>query len=110
MAGYYSAIESEGDQQEPYPTGIACCVAIAKAMISCTNPAEEDLPYFMALLTDTQEGNVLDGIAPHIGSFPAALKAAKTCKGEDSDTPTFYEAMAGPHETEFRGAMERELG
>ena len=44
----------------------------------------------MALLTDTQEGNVLDGIAPHIGSFPAAFKAAKTQKGGDPDTPTFY--------------------
>ena len=78
-------------------------------MISCTNPAEEDFRYVMALLTDTQEGNVLDGIAPHIGSFPAAFKAAKTRKGGDPDTPTFYEAMSGPHEGEFRIAMEREL-
>jgi hypothetical protein len=63
----------------------------------------------MALLTDTQEGNVLDGIAPHIGSFPAAFKAATNRKGGDPDTPTFYEAMSGPHEAEFRAAMEREL-
>jgi hypothetical protein len=63
----------------------------------------------MALLTDTQEGNSLDGIAPHIGSFPVAFKAAHKHKGSDPDTPTFYEAMSGPHEVEFRLAMEREL-
>ena len=109
LAGYFAATETEGDRLTPYPTGVACCVAITRAMIASTSPGEENFRYVMALLTDTQEGNVLDGIAPHIRSFPAAFKAAHKHKGSDPDTPTFYEAMSGPHEVEFRLAMEQEL-
>ena len=60
-------------------------------MISCANPATEDIRYVMALLTDTQEGNVLDGVAPHFGSFPALSPGTlEACCGRATWPTEFY--------------------
>ena len=47
----------------------------------------------------------LDAFQPHY--TPMGLKATR--KGKDPDTPTYQEAMTGPHRKEFEKAMIKEI-
>ncbi len=78
--------------------------AMAKYLVTCS-VAQREYAYVYALLLDPEYG-VMDSIYPHaMSQVPALMKASKS----DPDTPTWREAMNGPHREEFIVAMGNEI-
>lgn len=95
----------DGLQHEGSPTVTALCGQMAIAMVGSYG-LELDIRYILALLTDADHGT-LEGLPPWImGEYSSAMKASKA---HDPDTPTYHEALSGPHRQEFQEAMAKEI-
>ncbi|MGH3053412.1 MAG: reverse transcriptase domain-containing protein [Gaiellaceae bacterium] len=88
-----------------YQAMTSFCAMIAASMLG-TQGFETDLRYMAALLTDMDHGTQEGNIPPWYSEYPHAMKAKKT---QDPDTPTFDQAMNGPHREEFIEAMRNEV-
>ena len=79
---------------------------MAAAFVACSSEREQDYRYALALLSDTGYAT-MENLPPTTQWLcPQALKASKK---HDPDTPTYREAMNGPHREEFEKAMDAEV-
>ena len=64
-----------------------------------------DVMYLCSLYTDLHTG-FMEANNPIMAAYPAAFKAKKKY---DPDTPSIFEALTGPHASDFRSAMDKEV-
>ena len=86
--------------------GVASYLQFAKRVSEIKSPlsVQAYVAYWTMISMDPNTGS-LDAFQPHL--TPMALKATR--KGKDPDTPTYREAMTGPHRKEFEKAMIKEI-
>ena len=86
--------------------GVASYLQFAKRISEIKNPLSmhAHVAHWTMMSMDPTSGS-LDAFQPYY--TPMGLKATR--KGKDPDTPTYQEAMTGPHRKEFEKAMIKEI-